>query len=49
MDDYVATIAIDGLTKKDTEKVRKDLKILKIRYDAICGMKDEQNAFLHQF
>jgi hypothetical protein len=46
MDDYAATIVIDGLTKKDTEKVKKDLKSLKIRYDAIRGMKDEQSAFL---
>jgi hypothetical protein len=46
MDEYVATIVIDGLTKKDTEKVKKDLRSLKIRYDAIRGMKDEQSAFL---
>ena len=46
IDEYAATIVIDGLTKKDTEKVKKDLKSLKIRYDAIRGMKDEQSAFL---
>lgn len=49
MDDYSVTIIIDGLTKKDTEKARKDLKSLKIKYDAIRGMKDEQSTFLHQF
>lgn len=46
MDDYSVTIIIDGLTKKDTEKVRKDLKSLKIKYDTIRGMKDEQSTFL---
>jgi hypothetical protein len=40
MDDYAVTVVIDGLTKKDTEKFKKDLKSLKIKYDTIRGMKD---------
>ena len=43
---YSVTVIIDGLTKKDTEKVRIDLKQLKVRYDNIRGMKDEQSVFL---
>ncbi len=43
---YSVTVIIDGLTKKDTEKVRRDLKQLHIRYDNIRGMKDEQSVFL---
>ena len=43
---YTVTVIIDGLTKKDTEKVRRDLKQLKVKYDNIRGMKDEQSAFL---
>ena len=46
MDGYTVTVIIDGLTKKDTEKIRSDLKRLKVKYDTICGMKDEQSAFL---
>lgn len=43
---YSVTVIIDGLTKKDTEKVRRDLKQLKVKYDNIRGMKDEQSVFL---
>lgn len=45
-DSYSASVIIDGLTKKDTEKIRSELKKLKIKYDNIRGMKDEQSAFL---
>ncbi|HUD05182.1 MAG TPA: DUF3800 domain-containing protein [Patescibacteria group bacterium] len=45
-DNYTVTVIIDGLTKKDTEKVRNDLKQLKVKYDNIRGMKDEQSAFI---
>ena len=44
--EYTVTVIIDGLTKIDTAKVKKDLKDLKIKYDIIRGMKDEQSAFL---
>lgn len=43
---YEVTVIVDGLTKKDTEKMRRDLKQLQIRYSKIRGMKDEQSAFL---
>lgn len=44
--DYFVTIVIDGLTKKNTEKIRIELKKLKIKYKNIRGMKDEQSVFL---
>lgn len=44
--DYSVTVIIDGLTRKDTEKVRRDLKQLQVKYDNIRGMKDEQSVFL---
>ena len=44
--DYKVTVIVDGLTKKDTEKMRRDLKQLQISYSNIRGMKDEQSAFL---
>ncbi|MGH7204551.1 MAG: DUF3800 domain-containing protein [Candidatus Levyibacteriota bacterium] len=43
---YSVTIIIDGLTKKDTEKIRSELKKLRVKYDTIRGMKDEQSAYL---
>lgn len=43
---YSVTVIIDGLTKADTEKVRRELKKLKVKYDNIRGMKDEQSVFL---
>lgn len=43
---YTVTVIIDGLTRTDTEKVRHDLKQLKVKYDNIRGMKDEQSVFL---
>ena len=44
--DYSATIVIDGLTKKNTEEVRVELKKLRIHYKSIRGLKDGQSAFL---
>ncbi|HEX9059759.1 MAG TPA: DUF3800 domain-containing protein [Clostridia bacterium] len=44
--EYSATVIIDGLTKKDREKVRKELKLLRVKYDTIKGLKDEQSVFL---
>lgn len=43
---YEVSVIVDGLTKKDTGKMRNDLKQLQIKYNNIRGMKDEQNAFL---
>lgn len=43
---YNATIIIDGLNKKEKERVRGELKKLQVRYRTIRGMKDEQSAFL---
>jgi len=43
---YQVKIVIDGLNKKEVEKVRKDLKKLRVRYRKIRGMKDEQSSFL---
>jgi len=45
-DDYFVSVIIDGLSKKDTEKMKVDLKGLGIKYKNIRGMKDEQSAFL---
>ena len=39
-------IIIDGLNAKEMEKVRRELKSLKIKYQKIRGMKDEQSVFL---
>ncbi len=44
--DYSVTVIIDGLTKQDTEKIRRELKKLKVQYNTIRGMKDEQSAYL---
>lgn len=46
VDDYRVNIIIDGLNKKEMEKVRKELKKLKVHYKKIKGMRDEQNVFL---
>jgi len=43
---YSVTVIIDGLTKKDTEKIRRELKKLTVKYSNIRGMKDEQSVFL---
>ncbi len=43
---YDVSVVIDALTRKDAQKVREQLKLLKIHYRDIRGMKDEQNAFL---
>ena len=45
-DNFKVTIIIDGLNKKETFAVSKELKKLKIRYERIRGMKDEQSVFL---
>lgn len=45
-EDYDVTIIVDGLTKADTEKIRKELKKLRVKYDTIRGMRDEQSVFL---
>lgn len=44
--EYEVNVIVDGLTKKDTQKMRRDLKQLQIKYNKIRGMKDEQSAFL---
>lgn len=43
---YTVTVIIDGLNDKEREVVRYQLKKLKIKYNKIRGMKDEQNIFL---
>lgn len=45
-DNYTVNIVIDGLKGKEQEAVRKDLKKLKIHYNKIRGMKDEQDVVL---
>lgn len=45
-ENYTVTVIIDGLNDKEREIVRKELKKLKIKYNKIRGMKDEQNVFL---
>jgi hypothetical protein len=44
--DYNVTVIIDGLKDKERDAVRVELKKLKIKYNKIRGMKDEQSAFL---
>lgn len=39
-------IIIDGLNDKEKERISKELKKLKIRYDKIRGMRDEKSSFL---
>lgn len=43
---YAVTVIIDGLKDKEREEVRRELKKLKIKYNKIRGMKDEQDAIL---
>lgn len=43
---YTVTIIIDGLNDRERDLVRNELKKLKIKYNKIRGMKDEQNVFL---
>lgn len=43
---YSVNILIDGLKDKEMEKVRKELKKLKIIYNRIRGLKDEQDIIL---
>lgn len=44
--EYTVKILIDGLSRREMEKVRKELKKLAIRYKKIRGAKDEQNVFI---
>lgn len=43
---YAVKVIVDALNDKDIEKMRKYLKQLKVKYDLIRGMKDEQTVFL---
>jgi len=43
---YTVTIIIDGLNNREREIVRNELKLLKIKYRKIRGLKDEQSVFL---
>lgn len=43
---YSVNILIDGLKDKEMEEVRKELKKLKITYNRIRGLKDEQDVIL---
>lgn len=45
-EDYTVTVIIDGLNDKERDVVRDELKKLKVKYNKIRGMKDEQNIFL---
>lgn len=45
-DNYSVTVIIDGLNNKERDIVRMELKKLKIKYNKIRGMKDEQSIFL---
>lgn len=44
--DYTVTVIIDELNDRERDTVRKELKKLKVKYNKIRGMKDEQNIFL---
>lgn len=43
---YTVNIVIDGLNKREMEKIRQELKKLTVHYNKIRGMKDEQSVFL---
>ena len=45
-EDYQANVIIDALSRSDAQKVRHQLKLLKIHYRVIKGLKDEQSALL---
>lgn len=45
-ENYTVTVVIDGLNNKERDTVRNELKKLKVKYNKIRGMKDEQNIFL---
>ena len=45
-EDCFVLIVVDGMNKKEMEKMRIDMKNLGIRYRHIRGMKDEQNVYL---
>lgn len=44
--EYTVAVIIDGLNDRERDLVRNELKKLKIKYNKIRGMKDEQNVFL---
>ena len=44
--DYSVKVVVDALNDKDIDKLRRYLKQLKVKYDSVRGMKDEQSAFL---
>ena len=46
LDDYSATIIIDGLNDSEVDQTRRELKNLNIHYSKIRGMRDEQDALL---
>ena len=45
-EDYQANIIVDALSRSDAQKVRNQLKLLRIHYRVIKGLKDEQSALL---
>jgi hypothetical protein len=45
-EDSFVLIVVDGLNKKEMEKMRSDMKNLGIKYRHIRGMRDEQNVYL---
>jgi len=45
-EDYQVNIIVDVLSRSDAQKVRNQLKLLKIHYRVIKGLKDEQSTFL---
>ncbi len=44
--DYSVKVIVDALNDQEISKLRKYLKQLKVKYDTVRGMKDEQTAFL---
>ncbi|SRR6266571_127379 len=45
-EDCFVLIVVDGINKKEMEKMRSDMKGLGIKYRHIRGMKDEQSVYL---
>lgn len=45
-EDYQVNIIIDALSRSDAQKIRNQLKLLKIHYRVIKGLKDEQSVLL---
>lgn len=44
--DYFVLIVVDGLNKREMERMRVDIKKLGVSYSHIKGLKDEQSVFL---